>query len=78
MLEDISSEYVSFSVHAIGYLSRAVLRDLDEAVFKQLFTAAWENAYGDSLASVIVATLQVPSCSPWAAPSLYPHRRGRR
>ena len=58
MLEDISSEYVSFSVHAIGYLSRAVLRDLEEPVFKQLFTAAWENNYGDSLSSVIVATLQ--------------------
>ena len=119
MLEDISSEYVTFSVHAIGdslvlgpvyinptlcqymllvtpltlvliiyapvyvnptlypdppslpphnhphtparplgYLARSVLKDLEEPVFAQLFTAEWENNYGESLSSVIVATLQ--------------------
>ena len=35
-----------------------MLKDLEEPVFAQLFTAEWENNYGESLSSVIVATLQ--------------------
>jgi hypothetical protein len=58
MLEDVSSEYVLLAVHAIGFLARSVLEDLEEPVFSRLFSLEWETTFGESLSSVMIATLQ--------------------
>jgi Exocyst complex component Sec6 len=58
MLQDVSSEYVSIAVSAIAYLSRSVLEDLEEPVYSQLFVLDWENGFGTTLSSIMVATLQ--------------------
>ena len=57
-LPDTLTPPLTLPPHTTGYLARSVLKDLEEPVFAQLFTAEWENNYGESLSSIIVATLQ--------------------
>ena len=60
MLDSVSTEYVNLALKAITFLSRLILRDLDEDVFSVIFTVQWEGTRdrNDSVCAILTATLK--------------------
>ena len=60
MLDSVSTEYVNLALKAVTFLSRLILRDLDEDVFSVIFTVQWEGTRdrNDSVCAILTATLK--------------------
>lgn len=60
MLDSVSTEYLNLALKAVTFLSRLVLKDLEEDVFSQLYTPKWESTKdkGDSVCAVLTATFK--------------------
>lgn len=60
MLDSVSTEYVNLALKATTFLSRLVLKDLEEDVFNHLFSVAWESTRdkGESVCGILTATFK--------------------
>jgi hypothetical protein len=60
MMDSVSTEYVNLALKAVTFLSRLVLKDLEEDVFSRLYCPAWEASRdrGASVCGVLTATLK--------------------